>query len=102
MERRLPVIIVVRLTRAQHQDTDADQNEKTYTDNISPHGARVISRFHWEPGEMVRVAPLKYDCVCGRVVYCQLLSDGRHAFGVNFQDSAISWSILQRYGGASE
>ena len=102
MERRLPVIIVVRLTRAQRQDIDADQSEKTYTDNISLHGARVISRFHWEPGEMVNVAPLKYNSVSGKVVYCQQLADGRHAFGVNFQDSAISWSILQRYGGASE
>ncbi len=102
MERRLPIIIVVRLAPGQRQDPDPDQSEKTYTDNISLHGARVISRSHWEPGEMVNVAPLKYDCVCGRVVYCQRLADGRHAFGVNFQDTAISWSILQRYGGASE
>ena len=99
-ERRLPVIVVVSLTRAERQDTNEDKSEKTYTDNISLHGARVFSRFRREPGEMVQVTPLNYDCVCGKVVYCQRLPDGRHAIGVNFQDRAISWSILQRFGGA--
>lgn len=100
IERRLPIIVVVSLTRAERQDTDVDKSEKTYTDNISLHGARVFSRFHWEPGEMVRVTPLNYGCVCGKVIYCQRLADGRHTIGVNFQDRAINWSILQRFGGA--
>ena len=99
MERRLPIIVVVSLTRAERQDTDGERSEKTYTDNISLHGARVFSRFRWESGEMVRVTPMHYDCVCGKVIYCQRLADGRHAIGVNFQDRAISWSILQRFGG---
>ena len=99
-ERRLPIIVVVSLAHAEREDTDEDKSEKTYTDNISLHGARVFSRFRREPGVMVRVTPLKYDCVCGKVIYCQPLADGRHAIGVNFQDQAISWSILQRFGGA--
>jgi PilZ domain len=100
MERRLPIIVVVSLTRAERQSSDEDQSEKTYTDNISLHGARFFSRSPWEPGEMVRLTPLKYDCACGKVVYCQHLADGRQAVGVNFQDRAISWSILQRFCGA--
>jgi hypothetical protein len=99
VERRLPIIVVVRLAPAERPDTDADQSEKTYTDNISLHGARVISRFPWQPGEMVNVAPLNYDCGCGKVVYCQRLADGRYAFGVNFQDRPITWSILERFDG---
>lgn len=98
-ERRLPIIVVVRLAHAERQDTDGDQIEKTYTDNISLHGARIFSRFRWEPGEMVQVTPVHYDCVRGKVIYCHRLADGRHAIGVNFQDSAINWSILQRFGG---
>lgn len=100
MERRLPIIIPVRLAHAEHHDTNADQGEKTYTDNISPHGARLFSRSWWNPGEMVRLTPLKYERVCGKVVYCARLPDGRNAIGVNFQDYAISWSVLQRYDGA--
>lgn len=99
MERRLPIIVVVSLKRVERQDPDADQSEKTYTDNISLHGARFFSRFRWEPGEMVRITPQHYDCVCGKVIYCQRLTDGRNAVGVNFQDRAIGWSILERFGG---
>lgn len=99
-ERRLPIIVVVSLKRAEPQDADADQNEKTYTDNISLHGARIFSRYSWEPGQAVQVTPLHYDCVRGKVIYCQPLADGRHAIGLNFQDRAICWSILQRFGGA--
>ena len=97
MERRLPIIVVVSLKRAESPDSDTDQSEKTYTDNISLHGARFFSRFRWEVGEMVRITPQHYDFVCGKVVYCQRLPDGRNAVGVNFQDRAISWSILQRF-----
>lgn len=100
MERRLPIIVAVSLMRAKNQNADMDKSEKSYTDNISLHGARFFSRTCWEPGEMVRVTPLNYECAFGKVIYCQRLADGRHAVGVNFQDAAISWSILQRYGGA--
>lgn len=100
MERRLPIIVVVSLTSAESQNADTEKSEKTYTDNISLHGARFFSRTCWEPGEMVRVTPLNSACVCGKVIYCQRLADGRHAVGVNFQDGAISWPILQRFGGA--
>lgn len=100
MERRLPIIVVVHLAPADCQDTNANRIEKTFTDNISLHGARVFSRSRWEPGEMVRLTPLNHDSVCGKVVYCQRLPDDRHAVGVNFQSSEISWSILHRYGGA--
>lgn len=100
LERRLPIIVVVSLKRVESQDADADQGEKTYTDNISLHGARFFSRLSWQPGDMVRVTPQHYDFVCGRVIYCQRLADGRHAVGVNFQDRAINWSILERFGGA--
>lgn len=102
MERRLPIILVVSLTRAERQNAGTYKTEKTYSDNISLHGARFFSRSCWEPGEMVRVTPLNYDCVSGKVIYCQRLADGRHAVGVNFRDGAISWSILQQYGGALE
>jgi len=40
MEKRLPIAIVVRLSRMHH--LPAIEEEKTYTDNVSPHGARVF------------------------------------------------------------
>src|SRR5215472_17083993 len=69
MERRLPIIVVVRLELAEN--TDADTEERTFTDNISAHGARVFSRQAWRPGDRLRVTPLNGDTACGQVVYCQ-------------------------------
>ena len=98
IERRLPIIVAVRLEPLLLVDTSHDQGEKTYTDNISLHGARVFSRSHWQPGEIVQLAPLNYRSLYGKVVYCQRLREDRHAVGVNFEETAVNWSIVQRYG----
>jgi PilZ domain len=97
MERRLPIIVVVRLAQAQKSGTDAE--ERTYTDNISPRGARLFSTRPWKPGDPVRIAPRDEDPVLGNVVYCQTLPDGRFVVGVNFQDRPITWSAMRRYDG---
>jgi PilZ domain len=98
MERRLPIIVVVRLARAEHAGTDGE--ERTYTDNISPHGARLFSTRAWQLGDPVRIAPRDEDPVLGNVVYCQTLPDGRFVVGVNFQDRPITWSAMHRFDGA--
>ena len=95
-ERRLPIIVVVRLTDCP--PAGADREEKTYTDNISPRGARIFSKHAWQPGDALRVTPLNGNSACGKVVYCVRLPDDRYSIGVNFQDHAITWSILERYG----
>ena len=98
MERRLPIIVVVRLAHAVHAGTEGE--ERTYTDNISPRGARLFSTRPWQPGDPVRIAPRDEDPVLGNVVYCQTLPDGRFVVGVNFQDRPITWSAMHRYDGA--
>jgi PilZ domain len=98
MERRLPIIVVVRL--AQAVNTGAVGEERTYTDNISPRGARLFSTRPWQPGDSVRIAPRDEDPVLGNVVYCQTLPDGRFVVGVNFQDRPIKWSAMHRYDGS--
>jgi hypothetical protein len=98
MERRLPIIVVVRLAQAVNIGTVED--ERTYTDNISPRGARLFSTRPWQPGDSIRIAPRDEDSVVGNVVYCQALADGRFAVGVNFQDRPITWSAIHRFDGA--
>jgi hypothetical protein len=95
-ERRLPIIVVVRL--AHCEPTGAVGEERTYTDNISPHGARVFSKELWQPGDAVQVSPLNDDSVCGTVVYCQKLPDDRYSLGIQFRGRSVAWSVLQRYG----
>ena len=97
MERRLPIIVVVRL--AQAQSVVADGEEKTFTDNISPHGARIFSKHAWQLGDLVRVAPLNAEVACAKVIYCQKLPDERYGIGVKFQDHPVEWSAMQRFDG---
>jgi hypothetical protein len=97
MERRLPIVVVVRLARAERGGTDRE--ERTYTDNISPRGARVYSIRQWQLGDAVQVSPRNEDPACGKVVYCQALPDDRYVIGVKFQDGPIPWSAVHRYDG---
>ena len=95
MERRLPIIVAVRLVPAQGLDTE--EEEKTYTDNISPCGARVFSKHSWETGEIVKLTSLHDGSVCGQVVYCQKLQDDRYALGLHVLDRPIPWSVIGRF-----
>lgn len=95
MERRLPIILVVRL--AHVVAAEIDEEERTYTGNISPCGARVFSKRPWQPGVLIRIAPINEESVFGRVVYCQRLPDDRYCFGVKFEGGPVTWSIIQRY-----
>jgi len=95
MERRLPIIVVVRL--AYSWGVSSDEEERTYTDNISPSGARIFSKRLWRRGDMIWVAPLHEEPVCANVIYCNRLPDERYCFGVKFEDGAVEWSIIQRY-----
>jgi PilZ domain len=97
MERRLPIIVVVRLGHCA--PGDAEGEEKTYTDNISSHGARIFSKHAWQPGDALRISPLNGYSACGKVVYCQKLPDERYGIGVNFQEQPVTWSSVQNYEG---
>jgi hypothetical protein len=97
MERRLPIVVVVCLAKAER--AGADGEERTYTDNISARGARVYSIRPWQLGVAVQVTPRNEAPACGSVVYCQTVADNRYAIGVKFQDCPIRWSVVQRYDG---
>jgi len=54
-ERRLPVAVAVNL--APLDAVNAEKHERTHTDNISAHGARVRSTYAWQLGKQVEIAP---------------------------------------------
>ena len=95
-ERRLPIIVVVRLASVERAGTDGE--EKTYTDNISARGARIFSQHPWQPGGEITVTPRNEETTRGNVVYCERLDD-RYAIGVKFQDHPAMWSAIRRYDG---
>lgn len=96
MEKRLPIAIVVNL--AQVQDEPAGGPELTYTDNISAHGARVISRRAWQTGEVAELTSLKdATTIRGTVTYCEKLPGDRYGIGLNFHISTVTWSTYLAY-----
>lgn len=99
MEKRLPIAIVVRLAHVLNPPKNGA--EMTYTDNVSAHGARVVSNRPWEKGEVARVTSLKDDsALLGRVVYCQKLGDSRYGIGLSFVDrGGVTWSTYRTYRG---
>ncbi len=91
--------IVVRLTNARGQPSG--EAEMTYTDNVSAHGARVISTKPWRPGDEALVTSLKDEVtIHGKVAYCQRLPDARYGIGLNFNDRGVTWSAYKTYSGA--
>jgi len=95
IERRLPIIVVVRLAPLASASSDG---ERTFTDNISPHGARIFSKQPWQAGDLVRVTPLHAAAAFGEVVYCQKLPDDRFSVGVRFPERPVPWPTLRKYG----
>lgn len=96
IKRRLPIVVIVRLAAER---AGSGGEEKTYTDDISTHGACIFSTHAWQLGDKVRVTPVnEQSTACGKVVYCHRLADG-YGIGVQFQDGPVMWSALRRYDG---
>lgn len=96
MEKRLPIAVVVHL--GQVQDQSADATELTYTDNISAHGACVVSKRPWRPGEVAEIRSLKDQVTLrGKVAHCRKRSDDRYVVGLTFQGPPGAGSIYRNY-----
>lgn len=88
--RRIPTGVAVCLSRLQKPP--AVDDEIAYTENVSTHGARVISRSAFQPGEEVRVTSVKDGiAILASVVFCRRLDSGRFYVGLNFHDQAVLW-----------
>lgn len=97
-ERRLPIMMEVNLAPAGR--AAPKMCERTFTDNISPHGLRVQSVSSWRLGEKAEVTPMKGEiAMLGEVVYCQRVRGDRFFLGLKFRDKHIPWAILQRFNG---
>lgn len=96
MEKRLPIAIIVQL--ASVRDEPINGSELSSTDNISAHGACVVSSRPWKLGETIAVTSLKDQITLrGMVVHCQKRSDQRYAVGLAFRRGGVTWSTHRTY-----
>ena len=89
-EKRIPMEIPVVL--AGHAVTPGA--EKTFTENVSAHGARVVSVRRWEKGERLTLESRTGEFrSSARVAYCQPLHGDGYAIGVEFLDPKGRWVV---------
>ena len=87
VEKRLPTSVPVYLASLE----EPRSRERTLTENVSPHGARVISQRYWQSGEESLITPLMGEFPqVGRVIYCLPAGD-RFCVGVEFPDRTVKW-----------
>jgi hypothetical protein len=66
--------------------------ERVVTVNVSPHGARVVTKRQWRAGDQPWLASLSsYFRLKGSVVYCQPLTNGDFCVGLRLRASFIDW-----------
>jgi len=88
IEKRSPASVPVYLTSLR----EPRSGEQTTTQNVSPHGARTISKRFWRAGEEALIAPLTGEFPqVGRVVYCDQKTEGRFCLGLEFLARSVNW-----------
>lgn len=66
--------------------------ERAITVNVSPHGARVVTKRRWQAEERPWLVSLSSEFrVRVRVIYCQPLTDGHFCVGLGFQPGSITF-----------
>lgn len=66
--------------------------EKTQTENVSPHGAQILTKRPWQPNEEPLVtAAGGAPQLPVRVVYCRPDSNGWFRIGLEFGGNAVRW-----------
>ena len=81
MEARIPTKVGLELS-------DPDEPliyETTFTENVSRHGARIVTKRRWSPNDSVLVK-LPQECLPtrARITYCQSLKRDEFAMGLQF------------------
>lgn len=89
IEKRLPVSVPFYLASLR----EPRARERTATENVSPHGARAISKRSWRADEEALIAPLTGEFPqVARVVYSRRKNGGgRFSLGLEFLDRTVKW-----------
>src|SRR6266478_1564171 len=88
IEKRLPTSVPIYIASLG----EPRARERTLTENVSPHGARVISKRSWQSSEKALITPLTGGFPqVGRVIYCFPKTGDRFCLGVEFPDRTVKW-----------
>ena len=95
MEARVPMTVAVNISSLR----PLPGVETVFTENVSRHGARVVSARRWTPGDRLRFALLPGTFrVDARVVYCRAQRENEFAIGLEFLEPAGGWFLATPAG----
>lgn len=67
--------------------------ERTSTENVSAHGARLFMKQRLKPGQAIVLVSLAEGVGCeAHIVYCQRISENRFAIGLELSGRVEAWS----------
>jgi PilZ domain len=91
-EQRLEARIPTRVGLELRGPDEPLVYEITFTENVSRHGARVLSKRRWSPNDSVLVK-LPQECLSSRarITYCQPLKGDEFAMGLQFSLVVYDW-----------
>lgn len=74
--------------------------ETTFTENVSPRGARVLSVRRWKQNDRLTIATLTGSFrALARVAYCQLVPQEGFAVGLEFIEPNGKWVVADAVSG---
>ena len=88
METRIPTRVGLELSGPD----EPLMYEATLTENVSCHGARVVTKRRWSPNDSVLVKlPQERLPSSARITYCQPLKGDEFAMGLQFSFAVYDW-----------
>ena len=89
-EARIPMEVGVQI--AGHATVPG--TEATFTENVSPRGARVLSVRRWKKNDRLTISTQSGSFEShARVAYCELVRGNGFAVGVEFLDTHGKWVV---------
>jgi hypothetical protein len=89
-ETRIPMEVEVQISRR----SALQEEETTFTENVSSRGARVWSARRWKINDQMIVTTLPGSFRCtARVAYCQPAKGTGFSVGLEFMEPAGSWVV---------
>ena len=88
-EKRIARVVTVEIC----PEDEGMPKERTLTENVSPHGARVLMEQELRPGQpVIVISPKEGVWARGQIVYCQLLAERRFAVGLELSVRVEPWA----------
>ena len=89
-ETRVPMEVGVRITG----HSAMPGTETTFTQNVSPRGARVLSTRPWKVNDQMTISTMTGSFrAVARVAYCAVTPESQFAVGLEFLDPNGRWVV---------